>query len=79
MTEEEFQKHIAALATRRMEQPKKLSAQHLKYWGEIISEQYNFDRGKDSKIAKILHNIYDTIRQRDGRADLCILLYSGIS
>ncbi|KAL5021570.1 hypothetical protein ScPMuIL_000725 [Solemya velum] len=44
MTEEEFQKHNAALATRRMEQPKKMSAQHLKYWGEIISEQYNFDR-----------------------------------
>jgi insulysin len=46
MTEEAFQKHIQALAIRRLDKPKKLSAECAKYWGEIISQQYNFDRGK---------------------------------
>ncbi|XP_041865501.1 insulin-degrading enzyme-like [Melanotaenia boesemani] len=44
MSEEAFQKHIQALATRRLDKPKKLSAECAKYWGEIISQQYNFDR-----------------------------------
>uniref|UniRef100_A0A8C4J9M3 Insulin-degrading enzyme n=1 Tax=Dromaius novaehollandiae TaxID=8790 RepID=A0A8C4J9M3_DRONO len=44
MTEEAFQKHIQALAIRRLDKPKKLSAECAKYWGEIISQQYNFDR-----------------------------------
>lgn len=46
MTDEAFQKHIQALAIRRLDKPKKLSAECAKYWGEIISQQYNFDRGK---------------------------------
>lgn len=46
MSEEAFQKHIQALAIRRLDKPKKLSAECAKYWGEIISQQYNFDRGK---------------------------------
>ena len=46
MTEEAFQKHIQALAIRRLDKPKKLSAECAKYWGEIISQQYIFDRGK---------------------------------
>ena len=45
MSDEVFTKHVKALATRRMEQPKKMSAQNAKYWGEIIARQYNFDRG----------------------------------
>lgn len=45
MNEEAFQKHIQALAIRRLDKPKKLSAECAKYWGEIISQQYNFDRG----------------------------------
>lgn len=45
MTEEAFQKHIQALAIRRLDKPKKLSAECAKYWGEIISQQYNYDRG----------------------------------
>ncbi|KAG8523499.1 Insulin-degrading enzyme [Galemys pyrenaicus] len=45
MTEEAFQKHIQALAIRRLDKPKKLSAECTKYWEEIISQQYNFDRG----------------------------------
>ncbi|XP_062286623.1 insulin-degrading enzyme isoform X2 [Scomber scombrus] len=44
MTDEAFQKHIQALAIRRLDKPKKLSAECAKYWGEIISQQYNFDR-----------------------------------
>lgn len=45
MSEEAFQKHIQALAIRRLDKPKKLSAECSKHWGEIISQQYNFDRG----------------------------------
>ncbi|XP_035767090.1 insulin-degrading enzyme isoform X2 [Neolamprologus brichardi] len=44
MSEEAFQKHIQALAIRRLDKPKKLSAECAKYWAEIISQQYNFDR-----------------------------------
>lgn len=46
MSEEAFQKHIQALAIRRLDKPKKLSAECAKHWGEIISQQYNFDRGE---------------------------------
>jgi len=46
MSDEAFQKHIQALAIRRLDKPKKLSAECAKYWGEIISQQYNFDRGE---------------------------------
>lgn len=45
MEEEEFQKHVDALAVKRLEQPKKLSAQNARFWSEIISQYYNFDRG----------------------------------
>uniref|UniRef100_A0A8C4YMS4 Insulin-degrading enzyme n=1 Tax=Gopherus evgoodei TaxID=1825980 RepID=A0A8C4YMS4_9SAUR len=44
MSEEAFQKHIQALAIHRLDKPKNLSAECAKYWGEIISQQYNFDR-----------------------------------
>ncbi|XP_063818112.1 insulin-degrading enzyme isoform X1 [Pseudophryne corroboree] len=44
MSDEAFQKHIQALALRRLDKPKKLSAEGAKYWGEIISQQYHFDR-----------------------------------
>ncbi|XP_066457093.1 insulin-degrading enzyme isoform X2 [Eleutherodactylus coqui] len=44
MTEEAFQKHIQALALQRLDKPKKLSAECAKYWGEIISQQYHFER-----------------------------------
>ena len=45
MPEEEYQKHVKALATKRLEQPKKLSTQNAKFWSEISSQQYHFDRG----------------------------------
>lgn len=54
MTEEAFQKHIQALAIRRLDKPKKLSAECAKYWGEIISQQYNYDRG-NVKRAPLWH------------------------
>uniref|UniRef100_A0A3B3I270 Insulin-degrading enzyme n=1 Tax=Oryzias latipes TaxID=8090 RepID=A0A3B3I270_ORYLA len=44
MSEEAFQKHIQALAIRRLDKPKKLSAECAKHWGEITSRQYQFDR-----------------------------------
>ncbi|XP_039264342.2 insulin-degrading enzyme-like [Styela clava] len=44
MDESEFNRHKAALKARRLEKPKKLKAQTLKYWGEILSQQYMFER-----------------------------------
>jgi insulysin len=44
MKDEEFNKHVSALAVKRLELPKKLSTQNSKYWGEIVNEQYHFDR-----------------------------------
>ncbi|CAD5115557.1 DgyrCDS4521 [Dimorphilus gyrociliatus] len=39
-----FERHVQALATKRLESPKKLSAQNSKYWEEITSKHYNFRR-----------------------------------
>lgn len=55
MGDEAFQKHIQALAIRRLDKPKKLSAECAKYWGEIISQQYNFDRGEASLQSSLLN------------------------
>lgn len=44
LTEEEFNNHKEALANQRLEKPKQMSAQSTKYWGEITTQQYNFDR-----------------------------------
>lgn len=44
LSDEEFEKHVAALATKRLEKPKRLAVQNAKFWSEIISQQYNFDR-----------------------------------
>ena len=60
MSDEAFQKHIQALAIRRLDKPKKLAAECAKYWGEIISQQYNFDRGKASQQFLILFHLSDT-------------------
>lgn len=50
MNDEAFHKHIQALAIRRLDKPKKLAAECAKYWGEIISQQYNFDRGEQHTL-----------------------------
>ncbi|RUS68869.1 hypothetical protein EGW08_023370 [Elysia chlorotica] len=44
MSDEEFSKHVSALCTKRLEKPKDLVQQNYKYWTEIISNYYNFDR-----------------------------------
>jgi len=50
LSEEQFQKHVEALADRRLEKPKKMSSQSSRYWSEIISQQYNFDRGNNKML-----------------------------
>jgi len=44
MDENEFNQHVEALATKRLEKPKKLSVRNGRYWSEILSQHYNFDR-----------------------------------
>ncbi|XP_064466057.1 insulin-degrading enzyme-like isoform X2 [Ornithodoros turicata] len=44
MSDKEFESNKSALAVRRLERPKKLAQLAAKYWMEIISQQYNFDR-----------------------------------
>jgi insulysin len=44
MEETEFASHVEALATKRLEKPKKLSVSNGRYWSEILSQHYNFDR-----------------------------------
>ena len=44
MSDEEYSAHIEALATARLEKPKKLSVKNGRYWSEILSQHYNFDR-----------------------------------
>lgn len=45
LTEENFRKHLNALILRKSEKPKKLNEECHKYFTEIVSRQYNFDRG----------------------------------
>ena len=51
MPEEEFEKHVEALAVKRLEKPKKLTSECMKHWGEIVTRQYNFDRGQIMKYS----------------------------
>ncbi|XP_018401508.1 PREDICTED: insulin-degrading enzyme-like isoform X2 [Cyphomyrmex costatus] len=44
LTEEQFEKYKKALATLRLEKPKRLTARCALYWTEIVNQQYNFDR-----------------------------------
>ncbi|KAI8483051.1 hypothetical protein Bbelb_392070 [Branchiostoma belcheri] len=44
LSEEEFQKHVTALSVRRLDKPKKLTSETARHWGEILAQQYNFDR-----------------------------------
>uniref|UniRef100_A0A646QDK3 Insulin-degrading enzyme n=1 Tax=Hemiscolopendra marginata TaxID=943146 RepID=A0A646QDK3_9MYRI len=44
MTEDQFQKHREALVCHRLEKPKKMAHRTAKFWTEIASQQYNFDR-----------------------------------
>ena len=44
MEETEFQQHVEALASKRLEKPKKLGVRNGRFWSEILSQHYNFDR-----------------------------------
>lgn len=44
LTEEEFVRHRDAHIQRRLEKPKKMSSLTIRWWTEIICNQYNFDR-----------------------------------
>ena len=48
MSDDQFKDNIEALTARRLEQPKTMLSQNAKYWSEIVSQQYNFDRGGQS-------------------------------
>ena len=44
MPEEEFETHKTALATKKLEKPKQLKKLTSRYWHEISTRLYNFDR-----------------------------------
>ncbi|XP_042894803.1 insulin-degrading enzyme isoform X2 [Parasteatoda tepidariorum] len=44
LTEEEYKNHMDSLSLLRLEKPKKLSIQNTKYWMEISTKQYHFER-----------------------------------
>jgi insulysin len=44
MNNDDFEKHRQALADKRLEKPKKLSSRTEKFWSEITSQQFNFER-----------------------------------
>ena len=44
MPVEEFERHKTALAVRRLEKPKQLTHRAVRYWSEITTGQYFFDR-----------------------------------
>ncbi|OQV25668.1 Insulin-degrading enzyme [Hypsibius exemplaris] len=46
LSAEEFKTHVEALAAHRLEKPKTIAQQATKYWNEIFSRQYNFDRDR---------------------------------
>lgn len=44
MSQEEFDRHKEALASQKLEKPKRLAAQFNKFLNEIALQQYHFDR-----------------------------------
>ncbi|XP_060063916.1 insulin-degrading enzyme-like [Ylistrum balloti] len=44
MTEEEFQKHVAAMTVKRLDKPKNIREQNQYFWFEVKNHTYNFDR-----------------------------------
>lgn len=44
MSDEEFEVHKTALATKKLEKPKQMKKLTAKYWNEITCRYYNFDR-----------------------------------
>merc|ERR1711874_480143 len=84
--ETEFQQHVEALASKRLEKPKKLSVRNGRFWSEILSQHYNFDR--DSVEVEFLRKVkksdlvmfYNTyIRASDGRKKLTCQVVSTLA
>ena len=46
LNDETFQTHVKALEVKKLEKPKKLNKENVKYLNEIESRQYCFDRGE---------------------------------
>lgn len=44
MSDDEFNRHKASLATQRLEKPKMMATLSSVFWSEIYTQQYNFDR-----------------------------------
>ena len=57
----EFNQHVEALATKRLEKPKKLSVRNGRYWSEILSQHYNFSRD-EVEVKKSLKDYIFTIQ-----------------
>ena len=47
MSDEQFQDYLHALEVRKLEKPKRLRVESVKYWLEIMTKQYHFRRSKD--------------------------------
>ena len=58
ITDESFEGHKKALAVKRSEKPKKLGEETVKYWLEIRTYQYHFDRGKEVTQQRLLNCEY---------------------
>lgn len=58
MPKEEFDRHKTALSVRRQEKPKQLSHRASRYWGEITSGEYFFNRDdvEVEQLQKISHD-----------------------
>ena len=57
MDETEFSQHVEALATKRLEKPKKLSVRNGRFWSEILSQHFNFDRDEIEVISFVIKMI----------------------
>lgn len=53
MSAEEYERHKTALAVRRQEKPKQLSHRAVRYWSEITTGQYFFDRD-DMEVEELM-------------------------
>ena len=54
MEAEEFSQHVEALAHKRLEKPKKLGVRNGRYWSEILSQHFNFNRDQIEVINSIV-------------------------
>lgn len=60
MTTEEFERHKTALAVRRQEKPKQLTHRAVRYWSEISTGQYFFDRD-DIEVEELMKIVQEDL------------------